>query len=69
MARLVDNVTIGYKTDVWMYVSVMVDGVRHRYSHGKCIEHQIEPNKFDGDERVEEEKALKSAFVMALRSG
>jgi hypothetical protein len=36
MARLVDNVTIGYKTDGRMYVSVMVDGVRHRYSHGKC---------------------------------
>lgn len=69
MARLVDNVTIGYKTDGRLFVSVLVDGVRHRYSNGKCIGHQIEPNKFEGDERVEEGKALKSAFVLALRSG
>ena len=54
MARIVDNITIGYKTDGRLYVSVMVDGVRHRYSNGKCIGHHIEPNKFDGDERVED---------------
>jgi hypothetical protein len=69
VARIVDKVTIGYKTDGKLYVSVLVDGVRHRYSNGKCIGHQIEPNKFEGDERVEEGKALKSAFVLALRSG
>ena len=69
MARIVDKVTIGYKTDGRLYVSVMVDGIRHRYSNGKCIGHQIEPNKFEGDERVEEGRALKSAFVLALRSG
>lgn len=69
MPRLVDKVIIGYKKDDRLYVSVMVDGVRHRYSNGKCIGHQIEPNKIEGDERVDEGKALKSAFVLALRSG
>ena len=47
----------------------MVDGVRHRYSNGECIGHQIEPNKFEGVERVAEGNTLKSAFVLALRSG
>lgn len=69
MPRLVDNVIIGYKTDGRLYVSVTVDGIRHRYSSGRCIGHQIEPNKFEGDERVVEGKALKSAFILALRSG
>jgi len=63
MARIVDKVTIGYKSDGRLYVSVMVDGIRHRYSNGKCVGRQIEPSKFEGDERVEVGKALKSAFV------
>ena len=69
MARLIDNVRLGYKKDGELYISVIVDGESHSFANGKLIGHSIDPNKYTGDARVKEGKALKSAFVLALRSG
>ena len=63
------SVSIGYKTDRRVYISISVDTGRYRFSNGEAIKQDIYPNRFDDPQRHQEAEALKAAFLLALRNG
>jgi integrase len=67
--RAKHTVSIGYKTDGRVFISVSINSKRYRFSNGEAIGQKINPNLFEADERTQEAEALKAAFVLALRNG
>jgi integrase len=63
------SVSIGYKTDRRVYISVSFNSKRYRFSNAAAIGQDIYPNRFDGPERHCEAEALQAAFILALRNG
>ena len=67
--RAKHTVSIGYKTDGRVFISVSINSQRYRFSNGEAINQSISPNLFEGEERTQEAEALKAAYVLALRNG
>jgi len=63
------SVSIGYKTDRRVYISVSIGSKRYRFSNAEAIEQDIYPNRLDEPERSREAEVLKAAFLLALRKG
>ena len=63
------SVSIGYKTDRRVYISVSLNSKRYRFSNAEAIEQDIYPNRFDGPQRHSEAEVLQAAFILALRNG
>lgn len=62
-------VSIGYKADGRVYVSISVHSKRFRFSNGATINQDIYPNRLVGSARKHEAEVLRAAFVVALRNG
>jgi integrase len=67
--RAKQTVSIGYKTDGRIFISVSINSQRYRFSNGEAINQSISPNLFEGEERIQEAEALKAAYILALRNG